>query len=49
MEDLQKRSSVKFSKQSGSITIPVSNRRYIKIGGATKDQVRIAFQNAKIS
>ena len=49
VEELHRKSPVAFSKQSGHITVPVSNRRYIKTRGITKDQVITAFQNAKIS
>ncbi len=48
MEDLQKRTPVKFSRRSGHITIPADKRRYIQIGGATKEQVRAAFQDARV-
>ncbi|MGN6196710.1 MAG: hypothetical protein ACTHOB_17350, partial [Ginsengibacter sp.] len=48
VENLQKKSSVGFSKSDSHITIPVSNRRYIKAPGVTKDQMIAAFQNAKI-
>ena len=48
MDNLQKKSSVGFSKLGGQITIPVSNRRYIKTTGITKDQMIMAFQNARI-
>jgi hypothetical protein len=48
MENLQKKSSVSFSKSGGHITVPVSNRRYIKATGVTKDEMITAFQNARI-
>jgi hypothetical protein len=48
MENLQKRSSVSFSKRGDNITVPVSNRRYIKAAGVTKDEMITAFQNARI-
>ena len=48
MENLQKKSSVSFSKRGGHITVPVSNRRYIKATGVTKDEMIMAFQNARI-
>ncbi|ODS77012.1 MAG: hypothetical protein ABS46_18590 [Cytophagaceae bacterium SCN 52-12] len=48
MEDLQKSASVKLTRRSGHITIPTGNRRYIRIGGATKEQVKTAFQNARV-
>lgn len=48
MDSLEKKSSVAFSKQSGRVVIPVSNRRYIKFSRITRDQVITAFQNAII-
>jgi hypothetical protein len=48
IEDFNKTSPVAFSKYSDHITVPASSRRYIKIQGITKDQIRTAFQNAKI-
>jgi hypothetical protein len=48
MENLQKKSSVSFSKSGSHITVPVSNRRYIKATGITKDEIITAFQNARI-
>lgn len=48
VEHLHKKSAVAFSTNSNGITVPISNRRYIKIQGTPKDQVVLAFQNAKI-
>jgi hypothetical protein len=48
VENLQKKSSVSYSKSDSHITIPVSNRRYIKATGVTKDQMITAFKNARI-
>jgi hypothetical protein len=49
VENLQKSSPVAFSKHDGHITIPVSDRRYIKTTGITKDQMIMAFLNASIT
>ncbi len=48
MEELHRKSQVAFAKEYGRITVPVSNRRYIKTKGIAKDQVITAFQNARI-
>ncbi len=48
VENLQMKSSIDFSKSSSHITIPVSNRRYIKATGIKKDEMIMAFQNASI-
>jgi hypothetical protein len=48
VENLQKKSSDSYSKSDSHITIPVSNRRYIKATGVTKDQMITAFKNARI-
>lgn len=47
-DSLQKKSSLSFSSKNNRITIPVSNRRYIKTKGISRDQVVAAFQNARI-
>ncbi len=48
MEELNKKSPVAFAKHSGRITVPVSNRRYIKTRGITRDELITAFQSARI-
>src|SRR5699024_1768399 len=48
VESLHKKSKASFTKSVDHIIIPVSNRRFIKTTGITKDKIIMAFQNARI-
>ena len=48
-ENLQKRSSVPFSRADGHIAIPVSNRRYLITHNVPKEELIDAFSNAKLA
>lgn len=48
MKDFQKRSGVGFSKKTGTITVPVNNRLYMKISDMDRSKIISAFQNASI-
>lgn len=48
MKDLNKKTNIKSDEENDNIIVPVNNRKYMRFEKLTKDDILLAFKNAKL-